>query len=178
MRTFALLVALVVAPTIVSAASPASAASTDAPKRKSGLWEIKVSSPQMQGGHTMQQCVDQKSDDLTSGDKPGMEKMSCTKNEVRKEGDRIISESVCTMEGTTVTTRSVMTGRFDSAYKAAVKSTFEPPMHGMRESSSTIEARWLGPCKPGQKPGDISMPGMPEGMPNIEELMKKMPGRQ
>jgi hypothetical protein len=23
----------------------------------------------------------------------------------------------------------------------------------------TINAKWLGPCKPGQKPGDIVMPG-------------------
>jgi len=175
MRSFALLVALLVAPTIAFAAAPASAASMDAPKRKSGLWEIRMSSPQMQGGHTMQQCVDQKSDDLTSGDKPGREKVSCTKNEVRKEGDRIVSESVCKMNGSTATTRAVFTGRFDSAYKADIKSTFEPPMHGMRESSSNMEARWLGPCKPGQKHGDISMPGMPEGMPNMEELMKKMP---
>jgi len=175
MGSFVFFIVLFIAPTVASAASPASAASMDAPKRKSGLWEIKMSGPQMQGGHMMQQCVDQKSDDLTKSDKPGMEKMSCSKNEVRKEGDRIVSESVCKMEGTTVTTRTVMTGRFDSAYKADIKSTFEPPMHGMRESSSTMEAKWLGPCKPGQKHGDISMPGMPEGMPNMEELMKKMP---
>jgi len=175
MRSFALVVALLVAPTIAFAAAPASAASMDAPKRKSGLWEIRMSSPQMQGGHTMQQCVDQKSDDLTSGDKPGREKVSCTKNEVRKEGERIVSESICKMDGSTATTRAVFTGRFDSAYKADIKSTFEPPMHSMRESSSTMEARWLGPCQPGQKHGDISMPGMPEGMPNMEELMKKMP---
>jgi len=31
----------------------------------------------------------------------------------------------------------------------------------MKESSSVIEAKWLGPCKAGQKPGDIVMPGMP-----------------
>ncbi len=171
MSFFALMVALLLANTV------ASAASVDAPKRKSGLWEIKVSSAQFKGGHTMQQCVDQKSDDLTSGDKPGREKVSCTKNEVRKEGVRIVSESVCKMNGSTATTRAVFTGRFDSAYKADIKSTFEPPMHGMSESSSSMEARWLGPCKPGQKHGDISMPGMPEGI-NMEELMKKMPRKQ
>jgi hypothetical protein len=33
----------------------------------------------------------------------------------------------------------------------------------------TQEARWLGPCKPGQKPGDIIMPGV--GKLNMEELM-------
>jgi hypothetical protein len=43
----------------------------------------------------------------------------------------------------------------------------------MRESSSTIEAKWLGACLAGQKPGDIVMPGMPAGMPNMQELMKR-----
>jgi len=172
MRFFVPLVVLLVVPAV---ASPASAASMDAPKRKSGLWEITVSSAQMKGAHAMQQCIDQKSDDLMKQDRPGMEKMSCSKNEMHKEGDKIVGESVCKMDASTVTTRSVITGRFDSAYKADIKSTYEPPMHGMRESSSVVDAKWLGPCKPGQKPGDISMPGMPEGMPNMEELMKKMP---
>lgn len=157
---------------ILAAAGAASAASSDAPQRKSGLWEITVSSAQMKSGHTMQQCIDQKTDDMTKNQMPGAGKISCSKNETRKDGDRIVSESVCKMEGTTVTTRSVITGRFDSAYKADVKSTFDPPMHGMKESASLVEAKWLGPCKPGQKPGDITMPGMPEGM-NMDELMKR-----
>ena len=28
-----------------------------------------------------------------------------------------------------------------------------------RDSTTTIEAKWLGACKPDQKPGDIVMPG-------------------
>jgi hypothetical protein len=71
----------------------------------------------------------------------------------------------------------VFSGKFDSAYKGDIKSTYDPPMHGMRESSSTLEAKWLGPCGAGQKAGDIVMPGMPGGMPggmpNMEELMKR-----
>ena len=166
MRSLIIFVALVIA------GSVASAAYMDAPKRKSGLWEIKMSNPHMKGGQTMHQCVDQKSDDPMSN-KMHEGKMSCTKSDVRKEGDKIVAESVCKMDGTTATTRAVFTGKFDSAYKADIKSTYEPPMHGMRESSSTIEAKWLSACLPGQKPGDIIMPGMPEGMPNMEELMKR-----
>ena len=137
-----------------------------------------VGDPTIQTGHpqypgegayqTIEQCVDQKSDDLMSN-KMHEEKMSCTKSDVHKEGDKIVAESVCKMDGTTATTRAVFTGKFDSAYKADIKSTYEPPMHGMRESSSTIEAKWLGACLPGQKPGDVMMPGMPGGMQNMEE---------
>jgi hypothetical protein len=28
-----------------------------------------------------------------------------------------------------------------------------------RDSTTTIEAKWLGACKPDQKPGDVVMPG-------------------
>ena len=43
-------------------------------------------------------------------------------------------------------------------------------MQGMSESNMTQEARWLGPCKAGQKPGDVIMPGM--GGVNINDMMK------
>jgi hypothetical protein len=148
----------------------AAAASSDAPQRKSGLWEMKMSGGHMPGGMTMQQCVDQKSDDIS---KMQQAKSNCTKNVVRREGDKIVTESVCKMEGTTATTRTVFTGNFDSAFKADIRSTYDPPMHGMRESSSMMEAKWLGPCLAGQKAGDMVMPGMPGGMPNMEELMKR-----
>ena len=148
----------------------AAAASSDTPQRKSGLWEMKMSGGHMPGGMTMQQCVDQKSDDIS---KMQQAKSNCTKNVVRREGDKIVAESVCKVEGTTATTRTVFTGNFDSAFKADIRSTYDPPMHGMRESSSMMEAKWLGPCAAGQKAGDVVMPGMPSGMPNMQELMKR-----
>jgi hypothetical protein len=151
----------------------ASAASYDPPKRKSGLWEVKVSSGQAGGTHTMQQCVDQKTDDLMKNDMEGGAKMSCSKSEFRKEGDKIVHDSICKVEGSSAKTRTVISGRFDSAYKIESKSSYEPPLSGMRESTTVMDARWLGACKAGQKAGDVSMPGMPNI--NMDELMKKMP---
>jgi hypothetical protein len=58
----------------------AAAASADTPKRKSGLWEMKMSGGPMPGEMTMQQCVDQKSDDIS---KMQEAKSNCTKNVVR-----------------------------------------------------------------------------------------------
>jgi hypothetical protein len=169
MRSFGLFVVLVVA------SVAAFAASFDPPKRKSGLWEIKIASEQAKGGQTIQQCIDEKTDDMMKSGMPGAEKPTCSKNEMRKEGDRIISESVCKLRDSTATTRAVFSGRFDSAYKANIKSTYEPPLSGMRETSTVIEAKWLSPCNPGQKPGDISIPGMPNI--NMQEMMKGMPKR-
>jgi hypothetical protein len=147
------------------------AASFDPPKRKSGLWEVKISIGDARGGPTIQECVDEKTDDLMTSDMPGGEKLSCSKNEIRKEGDRIVIDSVCKVTGSTAKARTVFTGRFDSAYKADVKSTYDPPMEGVREASTVVEGKWLGPCKPGQKPGDVSIPGMPD----IKDMMKGPP---
>jgi hypothetical protein len=144
-----------------------SAAAFDPPKRKSGLWEVKMMNEKMPL-QVLHQCIDQKTDSLTKEQMRGMEK-SCSKNEMRREGASIVSESVCKLDGTTVTSRGVLTGNFDSAYRMEVRSTYQPPLQGTKESLVRMEAKWLGPCKAGQKPGDITL----ESMPAMEEMMKK-----
>lgn len=167
MQLFILFIGLIVL------AGSALGASADLPKRKSGLWDIKMSNAAVKGAQTMQQCIDEKTDNLMKNNMAQSEKQSCSKNEMRREGDKWVAESICKFNGSTAKTRAVFTGQFDSAYRADIKSTYEPPLHGMRESSAMIEAKWLGACKPGQKPGDMSMPGMPDI--NMDEMMKKMP---
>ena len=142
-------------------AAGASAASYEPPKRKSGLWETRVSDQRMPRGQVMQQCIDQKTDDMMRKEQESH--MSCTKKDMRREGDRIVGDSVCKVEGTTVTTHTVITGNFDTNYKAEVKSTYNPPVNGMRDSSSTVEGKYLGACLAGQKPGDVIMPGGQQG---------------
>jgi hypothetical protein len=150
-------------------AGSAAAASFDPPKRKSGLWELKMQHEKMP--QVMQQCVDQKTDDMMK-DSAQAKAMSCSKNELRKEGANIVAESVCKVNSSTAKTRAVFSGNFESAYKVDSKSTYEPPLHGMREATTKMEAKWLGPCKAGQKPGDVMIQGLP-GM-NLDELMKGM----
>ena len=110
----------------------------------------------------MQQCIDEKTDDLMKKEMGENQKTQCSKNEMRKEGDKVVAESVCKVRKQHCDRPArCLRASFDSAYKADIKSTYEPPLRGMKESSSVIEAKWLGPCKAGQKPGDIVMPGMP-----------------
>jgi hypothetical protein len=163
---------------VVFTAATVSAASFEPPKRKSGLWEMKITSsqaPQGSGGETIRQCIDQNTDDMMRKEQES--RMSCSKKDMRREGDRIVGDSVCAVEGTTVTTRTVITGNFDTNYRADVKSTFNPPLHGMRESSSVVEGKWLGACLAGQKPGDVIMPGMPQGGPGNPQPPRPPSGR-
>ena len=144
---------------LLTAALPAAA--EDAPKRKSGLWEMKTAMEGVPGAMpAMQQCVDEKSDDITREQAEASSRKMCSKNDIKRDGERMVMHSVCTMNKVTATTDATFTGRFDSGYKAAIHTTYDPPLMGRKESRMTIEAKWLGPCKPGQKPGDVMINGM------------------
>ena len=138
------------------------AAAQDTPRRKSGLWEISMSSPQMPAPMVSRQCVDEKTDDMSKGEsRGGAEK--CSKQSVRREGGNVVVESVCLIDGSTATTRGVFSGDFNSSYKGEMTTRFAPPLHGNAESRMSFQARLTGPCAPGQKPGDVSVQGMPGG---------------
>lgn len=140
----------------------ASASAQDAPKRKSGLWEISMTMSQMPAPMVMRQCVDQATDDLgkSASNDPSTK---CSKQSVRREGGNVIVESICQMEGSTATTRGVFTGDFSSAYKGEMVTKFVPPLHGSAENKVNFQARHTGPCAAGQKGGDVSMQGIPGG---------------
>lgn len=138
----------------------AAASAEDAPRRKSGLWEISMASPQMPAPMVSRQCVDQNTDDFGKSPSRGGPE-NCSKKSVRREGGNVIVESVCQIDGSTATTRGVFTGDFASAYKGDMTTRFAPPLHGSAESKMSFQARLTGPCAPGQKPGEVMVQGMP-----------------
>lgn len=146
-----------------------SAVAADMPKRKPGLWEISMRMEGVPNMGPMQQCIDKNTDNIMQ-QKAKENKQDCSVMDIKPAGNKVTIHAVCKMEGSTVTTDGVFEGSFDSSYKGTIKSRFNPPMHGMSESNMTQEARWLGPCKPGQKPGDVIMPNM--GSMNLNEMMK------
>lgn len=147
------------------------------PMRKPGLWEIKMQAPGMPQAMLSQHCVDEKTDNLLQQQGQAQARQQCSKNSMRREGDKIIVESVCKIDATTATTKAIFSGDFSRSYRGEINTRFSPPMHGMKSSQQTLEGTWLGACKPGQKPGDVVIPGM--GTMNLNEMMKNIPnGRQ
>ena len=162
------------------------AQNVDMPKRKPGQWEIKMESAMMQGMvTTMEQCIDEKSD-------AEMQKKSMQGNDGGKSNCKLVSskktasgweaDTVCKQEKTTISGHTVMSGDFQSAYQMDSTTTFEPPMHGMKEMKSTMKVRYLGACKADMKPGDTTVNGVKIGQggaagqaPKMsQEDMKKM----
>jgi hypothetical protein len=146
---------------ILLLATPAFA--LDMPTRKAGLWEVKmVFEGRNLPVQAMQQCTDASSDKVMNANFGGSAQQTCAKQDMQHVGSTIVVDSVCTFGQATTTTHAVVTGSFDSAYSVDVSSTRQggataPGMPATGQSHMKIEAKWLGPCAAGQKPGDIIM---------------------
>jgi hypothetical protein len=137
------------------------ARAVDLPIRKAGLWEMKMvrtgsPMPEM----TMQHCTDETTDKSMSTAASPMSKEVCSKQDIQKTATGYVSDSVCSVAGISMTSHADITGDFNSGYTVKTTSHSEGGPAGMpRDTTMTIEAKWLGACKPDQKPGDIVMPG-------------------
>jgi hypothetical protein len=153
------------------------ARAVDLPVRKAGLWEMKVlrtgsPMPEM----TMQHCTDESTDKEMSTAASPMAKEMCSKQDTQKTATGYVSDSVCGIAGVSITSHSEITGDFNSAYSVKSTSHSEGGPAGARDSTTTIEAKWLGACKPDQKPGDIVMPGgMKMNVKDMEKLKAMIP---
>lgn len=144
---------------ILLLAAATGARAEDYPKLKAGLWEV--------SSRTSVQAKDEPPlrstmclDDATAREmyraSQGMMAGMCSRFEVKQSGNRFLSEAECKLGDSTMVARSTMTLAGDASYRIEGSSTYDPPFMGMKESSTVVEARHAGACKPGQKPGDIT----------------------
>ena len=152
----------------------APAAALDLPPRKAGLWEMKMS---MEGGampaSVMQHCVDAATDKQMQQMGSNMRAENCSKQDVRRSGATITFDSVCRMGDMTMSSQGTVTGSFESGYTMKMTSRREGGPGMPAETKMTIEAKWTGPCKADQKPGDVIMGN---GMKmNVGDMQKGMP---
>jgi Protein of unknown function (DUF3617) len=135
----------------------------DMPARKAGLWELKMHfDNRAVPPQTVRQCIDAATDKLMRSSFGGSPQQSCRHESVSRSGGALIVDSVCDFGGATTTSHAVITGDYSSAYTMHVTSTRRggPAIPGMAsggESHVTIEAKWLGACAAGERPGDIIM---------------------
>jgi hypothetical protein len=152
------------------------AIAVELPPRKAGLWELKMSvEGRNMPAQSFQHCIDAATDRKMSA--MGDMGADCSKQDVQRAGNTITVDSVCNIGGATTTSRAVASGDFNSGYTVKVTSKREggPAVPGMpAETKMTIEAKWTGPCKADQRPGDMILGN---GMKmNINDMPKGMPG--
>ena len=150
---------------------------SDMPARKSGLWEMDNRIEGMPSHGPMQICIDQNADNMVEQrGRPGdRSKPDCSVMDVKREaGGRMRIHSICKVNArTTATTDAVLSGDFGKSYRSDMTVRYQPPLEGMAEMRMVSQGKWLGPCKPGQKHGDVEMPGMP-GMPGGNKSLQDM----
>ena len=132
----------------------------DLPLRKPGLWEMKVARGAAGlPGLTMQHCTDATTDKGMNTTVSPIAKQICSRQDVQKTATGYVADSICNIGGATMTSHSEIVGDFNSAYAVTTSSHSDKGPANLRDVTSRIEARWLGECKPDQKPGDVIMPG-------------------
>jgi Protein of unknown function (DUF3617) len=147
------------------------------PTRKAGLWEIKM----MRAGSplpdmTMQHCTDETTDKQMTSTFSPMSKEICSKNDIVKTTAGYTTDAVCTVSGMSITSHGDITGDFNSAYTVKMTSHSQGGPAGARDTVMTLEAKWLGACKPDQKAGDIVMPGgLKINVKDMEKLKGLLP---
>ncbi|PPQ41783.1 DUF3617 domain-containing protein [Rhodopseudomonas palustris] len=158
---------------------PAAAGAIELPTRKAGLWELKMARP---GGGaasdiTILHCTDEATDKRMTSSLQPMANETCSKQETQKTATGYVTDSVCDIAGMNTTSHAVVTGDFNSAYTVEVTSNTDKPLPGLpKEGHMTLQAKWLSPCKEGQKPGDIVMPGgLKMNIVDIEKLKALLP---
>lgn len=142
------------------AVPPSAADAQNFPKLKSGLWETITSSRgNEKAPHKSTLCLDDSVQQEMYRMSTGMMAGMCSKFDIRTAGNRVTTEATCDLGGTKMRSRAVMTLAGNSAYRTEAHTTFDPPFMGNKESTTVIEGRHVGPCKSGQKPGDLTLPG-------------------
>jgi len=137
-------------------AIPAVARADDPPSRKPGLWEVTTS---MKSAPKTQMCVDAASEAKFNAMGAATMKDTCSQFQGRREGAVYTQDSVCKRMGSTLTSHTVMTVVSNAEYKVEVASHYDPPLMGSADSTMTLNGKWIGPCGPEMKPGDMMMKG-------------------
>ncbi len=143
------------------AASPASAVTRAfEPRRKPGLWQMAMSSTGGPGvSVNAEMCVDA----ATAADfdvQAGKHSKDCTNSRLTPTGNGWTFQSVCKMDGRTMTSQGVVTGDMSSDYAMVVTTRMDPPSGMPADTTTRIQAKWQGPCPAGMKPGAMKLGGM------------------
>lgn len=156
---------------VVLLAAATAAAAQDFPKLKPGLWQMTTTSAR-RDGHAPQptsMCLDDSVQQDMFRMSTGLMMGMCSKHDIKVAGSKLTAAATCDLGGTKMQSRAVMTLSGNTAYRTEAHATFDPPMMGTRESTTVTEGRHVGACKPGQRPGDMILPG--GQAVNIRQLM-------
>jgi hypothetical protein len=126
------------------AASAALAADMEGPS--AGKWRVTISS---EGMPVMpnEVCYKAKTTLAEAEQAQRQAGVTCSEQSYRREGDAIVSHSVCTVQGMKMTTDMRVTGDFNAKYTMDMTTTMDPaPAPGMGTTKMSIVSERIGDC--------------------------------
>jgi hypothetical protein len=145
-------------PTVAKA--PAPAAVFTAPHPKLGLWAMDLATDAGPGVKLNGQiCIDAATEHSAFQTGPQSHGKNCSAPDFSPSpSGGAVFDVVCNVNGRKITTHSTATGDFTNSYSIDTTTTMDPPLPGgIGPGHTHLDAHWVGPCKPGQRPGQMSM---------------------
>jgi len=148
---------LVLGTTLIFASVVSVGQAQEYPKLKAGQWEMMTSTPKAKEAASVKAkvCLDDSVQQQMIGIGTGMRREMCSKWDLKRDGARYITESECKFGESKLISRAVLTMQGDTGYKTEISAAYDPPFMGMKDSTTTIEGKYTGPCRDGLQPGDL-----------------------
>lgn len=138
----------------------------DIPARKPGLWEITMNVGEATP-RVVRYCIDAATDAAMRDMGQATTDSICRRHDVHRDGATLTNDSVCRIGSSEVTSHSVTTFTADTSYILVMKSHYDPPTKaGLADTTTTQNAKWVGPCGADMKPGDMIVQGMKMHIPS------------
>ena len=74
-------------------------------------------------------------------------KKNCSKNEIRKDGNKWIRSLVCNVGTSTMSGQETREFNGDSAYHSVSVSTYDPPFASRTRKQIAVDGKFIGPCQ-------------------------------
>ena len=139
------------------------------PKLKPGLWEVNMTTGKREAPRLTTMCLDDSVQREMYTMSTGMMAGMCSKHEIKVAGNKVTTIANCDLGIAKMQSQAVMTLSGNTSYHTEARATFDPPLNGAKESTSIIDGKHVGACKPGQQPGDMTLPG--GQTVNVRQLM-------
>ena len=128
------------------------------PSRKSGLWEVTVRSAgesAMRQQKVLQCTTEEAEQVMLLAVVPGQEHCHDVKAKRTTEGYEVRTQ--CYVHDNRVDASVNFSGDLQIAYRGVFEVTYSKPVR-FNPGRTKFEGRWLGPCKAGQRAGDMVLP--------------------
>jgi hypothetical protein len=128
----------------------------ESPHRRPGLWEItRITVDANNPARTSKACIDGATEAMLRDIGTSFARSACSTTEVSASGNVVTVDSVCQLAGSRSTNHTVITFVGDTAYHHVATTHFDPPLFGRADSTNEMDGKWIGPCAPDMRPGDV-----------------------